>query len=81
MNETLILKGKKVTYFHSPENSKPVLVVLNGWSTSYSNWYMVRDTLKQNFQVVSPKFPDFGGQSRWRRQAVLKIWQSFWESL
>lgn len=56
----LTVNGLKVNYLDSGSD-KPVVLFLHGWGAPVSSYRLLTDYLAQNFRVVAPNLPGFGG--------------------
>ncbi len=64
MNEqTVALNGKTVRYWQTGANQPRTVLLLHGLADAQSNWSAVVPVLAEQFQVIAPDLPGFGGSA------------------
>jgi abhydrolase domain-containing protein 6 len=64
VQKSITVEGRVWPYLEGGNFSKPVLILIHGFSGEKDNWAMLAPELKQDFHIIIPDLPGFGENER-----------------
>lgn len=64
VQKSITVDGRAWPYLEGGNFSKPVLILIHGFSGEKDNWAMLAPELKQHFHIIAPDLPGFGENER-----------------
>ena len=64
VQKSITVEGRAWPYLEGGNFSKPVLILIHGFSGEKDNWAMLAPELKQHFHIIAPDLPGFGENER-----------------
>lgn len=64
VQKSIHVDGRPWPYLEGGNFSKPVLILIHGFSSEKDNWAMLAPELKQHFHIIAPDLPGFGENDR-----------------
>lgn len=64
VRKSIMVGGRSWPYLEGGNFSKPVLLLIHGFSGEKDNWAMIAPELKQHFHIIAPDLPGFGENER-----------------
>lgn len=64
VQKSIMVDGRSWPYLEGGNFSKPVLILIHGFSGEKDNWAMIAPELKQHFHIIAPDLPGFGENER-----------------
>lgn len=64
VQKSITVDGRAWPYLEGGNFSKPVLILIHGFSGEKDNWAIMAPQLKQHFHIIAPDLPGFGENER-----------------
>src|SRR5471030_139675 len=77
MIKEILVDQKKITYYYQQNDGKPVLLMIHGWSGSYSNWANVLPFLGKDFEIIALNLPGCAGSDELDVSSTIKHYSKF----